>query len=192
MRISTDIKQHKVLVFDIENRPLSYWVPDRPTAEVTAIACKWLGEHETFCFLQESEFWNGVPQTLERFRKFYDQADVVLGHYIRRHDLPILHGAYLENGLPGLTPKMTIDTKLDLTKYKDIPASLEYLADLLGCPIEKFQMSQHKWRAANRFEMDGLALTKKRVESDILINEWVYNELIRRRWLTKGMKEWKP
>ena len=33
----------RALVVDIENRPLSYWY-DRPTAEVTVIAYKWLGD----------------------------------------------------------------------------------------------------------------------------------------------------
>jgi hypothetical protein len=31
-------KQRRILDFDIENRPLSYWVPDMPTADITSIS----------------------------------------------------------------------------------------------------------------------------------------------------------
>jgi len=33
--------KQRILDFDIENRPLSYWIPDQPTAEITAIAWAW-------------------------------------------------------------------------------------------------------------------------------------------------------
>lgn len=185
-------EDQNVLVFDIENRPLSYWYDGNTTAEVTVIAYKWLGDHEAFVLMQEGEFWNGPKQMLERFLPVYREADVVVGHYIRRHDLPILHGAYIEHGLPGLTPKMSIDTKLDLTRWKDLPQSLEYLADWLGCPFNKFHMTQHSWRKANRFSDDGLALARQRCEIDIRANEWVYQELLRRGLITKPPRVWKP
>jgi hypothetical protein len=34
----------RVLDFDIENRPLSYWYDGKSTAEITAIAWWWIGE----------------------------------------------------------------------------------------------------------------------------------------------------
>lgn len=180
----------KVLVFDIENRPLSYWY-DRPTAEVTVIAYKWLGEDRPpHVLLQDGR--HSVRDILTAFREPYDEADAVLGHNIRRHDLPILHGACIEQGLPGLTPKLAIDTLRDLTGYKDIPRSLEYLADMLGAPFEKFHMSQHTWREANRFSNDGLRLARRRCAVDVEVTEWVYQELRRRRLLTRRPQTWRP
>ena len=41
----------RVLHFDLENRPLSYWCDDRPSAEVTAIAWSWADESKVHCWL---------------------------------------------------------------------------------------------------------------------------------------------
>jgi hypothetical protein len=179
----------RALVFDIENRPLSYWY-DRPTAEVTVISYKWLGDNRPRVLLQTPD----VPlrEILERFLAVYAKAEVVVGHNIRRHDLPILHGACIEQGMPGLDAVLTIDTLRDLTGYKDIPKSLEYLADMLGAPYDKFHMTQHSWREANRFERRGLRLAKKRCAVDVQVTEWVYLELVRRGLLTKPPRVWRP
>jgi hypothetical protein len=179
----------RALVFDIENRPLSYWY-DRPTAEVTVISYKWLGNGEPTVLMQTRA--TPVERILRTFRKVYDRAEVVIGHNVRRHDLPILHGALVENGLPGLDEKLTVDTLRDLTRYKDIPKSLEYLADMLGAPFPKYHMTQHSWRVANRLEKSGVALARERCATDVQITEWVYRELLARRLLTKPPRVWRP
>src|SRR5687768_13914464 len=106
----------RILDFDIENRPLTYWA-DRPTAEITAIASCWahdMGSMQTFLLGKHD------PKTmLIAFKARYDAADMVTGHYIRRHDLPIINGALMEFGLPGLGPKLTCDTRLDMHKKGD-------------------------------------------------------------------------
>lgn len=178
------------LVFDIENRPLSYWYDGNPTAEVTVIAYKWLHEPEPHVLMQNVS--TSVRDILEPFRSEYERADVIIGHNVRRHDLPILHGAYIEQGMPGLEPRLTVDTLRDMTRYKDIPKSLEYLAEMLGAPFEKFHMTQHSWRQANRFTRNGLELARQRCAVDVQVNEWVYHELRRRAILTKPPRVWKP
>lgn len=189
LKVEGSQSQRRALVFDIENRPLSYWY-DRPTAEVTVISYKWANDHQTHVVMQSVK--NSVEDVLAKFRPVYDEAEIVVGHNIRRHDLPILHGAYIEKGLPGLTAKLTIDTYRDLTNYKDIPKSLEYLAEMLGAPYEKFHMTQHSWREANRFEDRGLVLARKRCAVDVQVSEWVYHELVNRGLLTKPPRTWRP
>jgi len=189
LKVSVRRRPLRALVFDIENRPLSYWY-DRPTAEVTVIAYKWLGQKSTYVLMQDPS--TGVAEILSEFRPIYEKAEVVIGHNIRRHDLPILHGAYIEQALPGLPAKLSIDTLRDLTAYKDIPKSLEYLAEMLGAPYEKFHMTQHSWREANRMDEDGLRRARKRCAVDVQVTEWVYNELLRRGMLTKRARVWNP
>jgi hypothetical protein len=151
------------LDFDIENRPLSY-AGDWTTAEVTAIAAGWADEKKVRCWaLGEVE----GPEMLERFFELYDQADGVTGHYIRKHDLPILNGALMEVGLPTLGRKLTSDTCLDLIRRKDISRSQAALADLYGVEAPKVGMSQKDWRAANRLTPEGIAGTKGRVIGDV-------------------------
>ncbi len=189
LRVSLSKRPLRALIFDIENRPLSYWY-DRPTAEVTVISYKWLEGQRTRVLMQDPD--KLVAEVLREFRPIYDKAEIVIGHNIRRHDLPILHGAFIEQGLAGLDAKLTIDTLRDLTSYKDIPKSLEYLAEMLGAPHEKFHMTQHSWRQANRLEKNGLALARERCAVDVQVTEWVYRELVNRGLLTKPPRMWRP
>lgn len=159
------MRRLRVLDFDIENRPLSYWQPDRPTAEVTAIAWAFVDKPSQ---VEVRLLGRDDPQQmLLDFVAAYNEAGMVTGHYIRRHDLPILNGALMELGLPTLQPKLTQDTKLDLVRKADIPATQEYLAEMLGVKAPKIAMTQGKWREANRLTANGLTLTEKRVVGDV-------------------------
>lgn len=163
------------LDFDIENRPLSYLGSDFTTAEITAIAASWVGEDKVHCWaLGEVD----GPTMLSEFKRLYDEADGVTGHYIRRHDLPIINGALMEYELPLLGPKMTCDTKLDLVRRKDISASQESLAEMYGLPQPKYHMSQPKWREGNRLTPEGIEYTKKRVIEDVVQHKALRQKLI--------------
>ena len=120
----------KILDFDIENRPLSYWYGDKTTAETTAIAHCWSNDIRT---MEVGLLGRDNPiEILQRFVERYNEADIVTGHYIRRHDLPHINGGLLEYGLPLLQPKLTSDTRSDFVKKGDLPATQEYLAELFG------------------------------------------------------------
>lgn len=182
-------KSWRVLDFDIENRPLSYWVPDRPTAEVTAIAWAWADKPSR---VEVSLLGiDSLEQMLTKFTAAYNEADMVTGHYIRKHDLPILNGALMEVGLPLLGPKRTQDTKLDMVKKADIPVTQEFLSDTLGVKSRKYHMTQTMWRDANRLTPEGLALTEKRVTDDVR-----QHMKLRKAMLAMGMlhppKVWRP
>ena len=185
----TPARPRRILDFDIENRPLSYWVPDRPTAEVTAIAWAWTDKpSRVHCALLGRD---DPKVMLQAFVRAYDEADMVTGHYIRKHDLPILNGALMEAGLPLLGPKLTQDTKLDMVKKADIPATQEFLSDTLGVKSHKYHMTQMMWRDANRLTPEGLALTEKRVTDDVR-----QHMKLRKAMLAAGMlhppKVWRP
>jgi hypothetical protein len=185
----------RVLDFDIENRPLSYWVPDMPTAEITSISWMWTGDHDSLTVRALGEVT--YEQMLGDFVSAYNEADLVTGHYIRRHDLPIINGALYESGLPLLQPKMTCDTKLDMFKKADLPATQEFLLELLGteCPLgivlEKYHMTQVKWREANRLTPGGIAQTKRRVTTDVHAHVHMREDMIKRGWL-RPPSMWRP
>jgi hypothetical protein len=160
MRIS--LKGAKILDFDIENRPLSYLGMDWTTAEITAIACSFgLGE-PLYCWLLGRD---DPADMLTEFRMKYDEADIVTGHYIIGHDLPIINGAMLEYHMPPLGPKMVWDTKIHLRHMKDISRSQESLGDMMGTTFEKIHMSQADWRAANRLQR--IEAAQRRVQNDV-------------------------
>jgi hypothetical protein len=186
------LKQNlRILDFDIETLPLSYWA-DRPTAEITAIASCWTDDMTS---MKVSVLGPQQPyEILSDFVERYNQADIVTGHYIRRFDLPMINGALMEYshlGFKPLAPKLAQDTKMDMHKKGDIPATQEYLSELLGIPIDKYQMTQHKWRSANRLTEAGIQEATNRCSQD------VYQHMFLRLQMThlgllKAPKVWRP
>jgi hypothetical protein len=191
----TNGRRLKLLDFDIENRPLSYWVPDMPTAEITAIASCWADDPDSM----QVDLLGEMPgrDLLERFCERYVEADIVTGHYIRKHDLPIINAMLMEEGLPLLGSKMTVDTKLDMMKKADLPATQEFLLETLGvCDADgnrlvKFHMSQTDWREANRLTPAGLRKTKERVASDVYGHMRLRLAMVERGML-RGPSVWNP
>lgn len=177
------------LDFDIENRPLSYWVPDRPSAEITAIASCWVGDPSSMvCWLLGRD---DQEEMLKHFIERYNEADGVTGHYIRKHDLPIINGALIEYRLPTLSAKLTQDTKLDLVRESDLPVAQENLATMMGVKAKKYHMTQAAWREANRLTDEGLALTEKRVVNDVRQHMRMRTILLK-SGLLKSPRMWNP
>ncbi len=196
MLLLSEARDLHVLDFDIENRPLSYWMDDRPTAEITAIASCWVDDLSSMEVLLLEPDDDGPRAILERFVARYNMADMVTGHYIRKHDLPIINGALYELDMPLLTAKLTCDTKLDMFSKADVPATQEFLLetlhvkDVYGKQLTKYHMSQTDWREANRLGA-GREKTRERVASD------VYDHIhLRQAMLDRGMlrppRMWNP
>jgi hypothetical protein len=172
----------RILDFDIENRPLSYWVPDRPSAEITAIAAGWVDVKRVECWMLTRK--DPHPgRILERFVAMYDQADIVTGHYVLGHDLPIINGALIELGMPPLKPKLVQDTRKHLIRSKDMPLSQEALAEYFGLTYGKEHMSQPAWRKANRLGEAGAPLTRARVVGDVQQHKALRLALLERGYL---------
>ena len=155
----------RVLDFDLENRPLSYLGADFTTAEVTALAWAWTDAPQkvTVRLLGDTS----LDSILREFVRAYDEADMVTGHFIKGHDLPMLNGALTELGMPPLGDKLAQDTKLDLLRMKGISRSQESLAAMFGLSHPKVQMNQAKWREANRLTKAGRAYVRERVGGDV-------------------------
>lgn len=183
-------RKGRVLDFDIENRPLSYIGSDFTSSEVTAIAWSWIGTKKVACKCLTLDPASAV-EMFEAFLIAYNKADMVTGHYITRHDLPIINGALIEVNLPTLAKKLVSDTKTDLVRKGDLPASQEALATMYGLPDAKKHMSQTEWRAANRLTPEGIKLTRKRVTDDV-----IQHKALRARLIDAGAlgppKVWSP
>lgn len=178
----------RILDFDIENRPLSYLGSDFTTAEVTAISWAWVDRPEAVTVYLLGEV--ALDVVLLRFLQVYETADVVTGHYIRGHDLPMVNGALMELRRPVLADKMTCDTKLDLVRSKGISLSQESLGAMFRLEHQKVQMNQSKWRAANRLTPEGLAHVRERVTGDVQQHIALRQELLALNYLAPA-KLWK-
>lgn len=182
----------RVLTFDIENMPVTYYAPDYPTAFVTAIAFGFSPKDIKAYVIEDIRDDEAYKDMLESFWEAYDDADLVTGHYIRKHDLPIVNGALIEQGFSdGLSEKMTSDTKIDLRRFSDIPKNQEFLVALFQTQQQKYHMSQYDWREANRFKPEGIEKTRKRVTSDVRGHMQMRRELIG-RGLLRAPRLWRP
>jgi hypothetical protein len=155
----------RILDFDLECRPLSWYGGEWVTREITAIGCRFLDRKTGRCWLLGRD---DPREMLEEFvTDFYNTSDVVTGHYIRGYDLPTLNGALIDHGLPVLGDKLSQDTKMDLVKIDGLSKSQENLGALLGLAAPKVQMDQQKWRQANRLTPGGIAEARRRVLGDV-------------------------
>jgi len=178
----------RVLDFDLENRPLNYAGEDFTFSEITAIAWQFIGEKPYYVLcLGEVPF----RTMLLGFVAAYVQADLVTGHNIIKHDLRILNGALLEEGLSPLPPKLVCDTYADLKKKGGVSGSQENLAAMLNVKVGKVPMSQTSWREANRLTPEGIEKTRRRVVGDVRQHIALRKELLRRDWL-RPPRMWQP
>lgn len=171
----------RVLDFDIENRPLSYLGSDFTTAEVTAIAWAWDNSSVVVRLLGEVD----LVDILREFVDAWNLADMVTGHYIKGHDIPMINGALMECGLPALEDKLVQDTKCDLLNVKGISKSQESLGAMLALEQPKVQMNQSKWRAANRLTPEGLREVRERVTGDVKQHMALRLELLKHGYLAQ-------
>jgi hypothetical protein len=125
------------------------------------------------------------------FLKAYDVADIVTGHYIRKHDLPLLNEHAIRLGLPPIKPKLTSDTQADMTSIKGLGKSQENLAVTLGLSADKHHLTGAQWRVANALTKEGQAGTRKRVVDDVLQHKQLRQALIERGWL-RSPQMWRP
>ena len=177
----------RILDFDIENRPLTYMGNDYTSPDVTAIAAKFADEATTYCWLLGRDSREDI---LDGFAALYAEADIVTGHNILGHDLPIVSGALVELGRQPLVAKMVSDTYYHLRRFRGVSKSQENLGALFGLDAPKVQMNQVKWREANRLTEGGLSLTEARVVGDVVQHEALRAELIRRD-LLKAPRPWR-
>lgn len=189
----------RAVCFDVENRPAAYWYDDKTSAEITAFGWKWLDETEarTLILLRTGRFLTDDGATLTagaaylRFRGVLEQAGLVYGHNIRRHDLPLVQAGLLRLQLPPLPELLTADTCRDLPRRKDMSVSLENLAALYGLPGEKLRLAQVEWEEANRLTKPGVDLARRRVSSDVVLQEALYLRL-RQLGLLRPPRRWVP
>jgi hypothetical protein len=187
-RVTIPSRRALVLDFDIENRPLSYLGSDFTTAEVTAIAWAW--DHDPDNVVVRLLGEDRLDTILGDFIEDYEQADMVTGHYILGHDLPMLNGALMECRMAPLPDKMVQDTKVHMIRSKGLSLSQESLGAMFRLDHQKVVMNQSKWRAANRLTPEGLAEVRHRVIGDVRQHIALRRELIACGYLSSP-KLWK-
>jgi len=173
------VKKMKVFYFDLECKP-GHWIGgDYVSKIITAAAYAWNnGKVEVLTHYDYDP--EVIAMTIaEEIRR----ADLVVGHYIRAFDMPLLNGELLKGNLQPLGQVWTHDTKLDLNRAHGRSKSQENLAEQLGLKQKKVKVSLPEWEAFNNRETDGYDIGVARVGDDVRQNRALRKELLRLGWL---------
>lgn len=171
------IRKLRGLAYDVENAPSTYGGGDYVHPKLTAIGWQYLDATRPYSVVFDRRNPARMREQAEKFRRVWEDADFVLGHNIRRHDQKLLDGFYASLDLPLLSRKRQVDTYCDQPKMQGFSRSLENLAARWGCPEEKLRLSEYDWQRAYDGVPEGLALMRERVESDVRISIWLWQEL---------------
>ena len=186
LRVRLSHRPVRAVVWDVENRPSAYWYDGATSAEITAFGWKWSDEPDvkTLVLGRDGRFVTGNGGTVDAeaaylvFREVLASAELVIGHNIRRHDLGLVNAGLWRLQLPLLPELRAVtDTCCDLPKRKDMSVSLENLAALYGLPGEKLRLAQVEWEEANRLTKPGIELARRRVTSDVVLQEALHRKL---------------
>lgn len=205
VKVTQATKKLRALCFDLESRPLAFWYPGEVTSQITAFGWKWEDEKEVHTLLLRSDGWFEKPNrrkvapevVYNGFRDLLARASgpepeaLVYGHNIRKFDLPMFQAWLLRLHLPTLPSLLTTDTLKDIPKRGSMSASLESLAATYDLPGEKYRMSTPMWEEANQLDSAGMELARKRVASDVLLQERLRSKLID-LGILRAPRVWRP
>lgn len=166
-----DPRPLRILDFDSECRPDAYLGGDLTTRSLTGIAAQFVGHDVMWCeciVAGGHRHYEQLRAMLEGFRALYDAADIVTGHNIVRHDLPIISGSMIYCGLPPLDPKLASDTLLHGPKSGLVfSRSQENLGDMFAILSDKYHMNNARWKRANTLDPEHADETRRRVTDDV-------------------------
>ena len=174
-----------ILDFDCEARATGYGDPNWVPQEVTAIAWSWIGDERVACQLRS---W-GVRRMLERFRRAYEQADIVTGHNIRRFDLPLLNAEMLRFDFGPLPAKLAQDTLREIVRTKGMKRDQDNLGKLFRTDVDKTPMAWQDWQDA--YSEKGWPMVKERVVNDVRQHKLMRDTMIEQGWL-RAPRLWSP
>lgn len=190
----------KILLFDIETAPLVVhnWSLFQNFTSLNQIqedwfmlswAAKWFGEDEVFtdslpehpedftgnCAADGDSIDIGVVRNLY---KLIDEADIIIGHNVKRFDNKKSKARFLKHGLTQPSPYRQIDT-LDIAKREFALASnkLDWLATYLGHPNKVHHEGHELWTKCMANDPEAWSIMMEYNEYDTVLLEEVYKDI---------------
>jgi hypothetical protein len=181
-----------ILDFDMESLAAGFadpaWVPQK----ITCISWSWVG-YDAVNSVISTQMGFFIPSiranALAQFMPIFNQADMVTGHNLLRHDLPLLRAECLYLGIEPPKAKLVQDT-IRIGKSKGLKKGLDNLGGMLMTQEEKQAMDWAAWEKA--YEDPTWQAVIDRCESDVRLHKEVRAEMLRRGgWLKKPVT-WSP
>jgi len=184
----------KVLVLDIETAPMkvftfqlfkAFLTPasiDEPDF-ILSWAAKWLFSSEMMSDIvtPKEALKCDDKRIMKSIWKLLDDADIIIGHNIRKFDIKWLNREFLLTGLKPPMPYQTIDTLTETRKIFHFPSNqLTWLGHMM---IRKQKLSTNfeLWKRCKAGEKEALDYMLKYNKEDVFLGEDVYVEM--RPWI---------
>lgn len=169
-------KGPKTLLFDIESTGLN-----ATFGTVLTIGYKWLDKktiHTPTILDYSKKGMLDDKGLVADFAKVYETADITVGHYSSRFDVPMLQSKLLKNGLPPLAPVKHIDTwDVARKNFKLHNNRLNSLAGFLGTNHQKTAIDFESWLQAAHGSKKHLKEVVDHCRYDVLVLEEVFNKI---------------
>ncbi len=204
------MNQPKILVVDIELAPITahVWRIFDETIGLNQIesdwsilswAAKWYGKDEIFYAdmrSQTADLQNDAV-ILQQLWDLIDEAEILIGHNVRRFDLKKINTRFLKAGLKPTNKPFVVDTlTMSKSQFSFTSNKLEYIANFLGVG-EKGKHGKFAgfelWKECLRGNSEAWDEMKAYNTQDVIITEKVYDKLApycrtinRNAWLMEG------
>lgn len=182
----------KILHFDIETSHnilagFSLWDPipmDNVLIDwsILSIAWKFDGERKVYskkCNLSKKLDLRNIDdkQLIIDFKKVYESADIIVGHYCKKFDIPKFNTRCLYYGLTPLPKKLIIDTKeVASREFAFTSNKLDFIAKYLGLK-GKMTTPKNLWLDVLQGDKKALDIMVKYNEQDVVVLENVFKKL---------------
>ena len=184
----------KVLLLDIETAPMEVftWGLWKPVLNYRNIikrgfmlswSAKWLfsSEMQSDVVTPKEALKQDDKRISESIWQLIDDADIVIGHNVRKFDIKWLNTEFILNGLKPPMPYQTIDTLTEARKHFRFPNNqLDYLGQLMTRK-QKIETDFGLWKRCVNGDKESLKYMLEYNEQDVLLLEDVYVEL--RPWI---------
>lgn len=189
-------KEPKILTFDIENCPMQAWiwqqkteyVPDNMIKKEWIILCwsaKWLGEKKVIssalpdykAYYKKNKFCD--KKILADLWKLLDEADIVVGHNVKRFDIRKANARFIMNGMKPPSPYKVVDTlQIARNKFMFTGNKLNNLAIYLGLGKKLDTGGFQLWLDCIAGKQTAWKKMVKYCEKDVVLTEKVYLKLL--------------
>lgn len=195
-----NIRKPRILLFDVETAPIiaHVWGLFKQNVSLNQIqqdwymlswSAKWLGEDLVYsdCLYNYPDFEEDPEndlRILETLYKMLDEADIVIGHNLKKFDIKKAKARFLKYGFDPLSSFQTVDT-LDIAKQEFGLTSnrLDFLATFLDLPNKVSHEGHTLWTKCMAGDPEAWDKMLEYNEYDTVLLEDVYLRI--RPWFRK-------
>jgi DNA polymerase elongation subunit (family B)/predicted RNA-binding Zn-ribbon protein involved in translation (DUF1610 family) len=181
----------KILFLDIETAPSVAVTFDRWNARFTrqhiiqeggwliTAAWSWDGEDEVYgvgVTSNDTKTGNDV-YVIENLIEVIEEADVIVGHYVKKFDIPVIRARAVINGFSDIKTTQIVDTCEIAKSMKFNTNKLDDLAAYLGLDVQKIPTDIGLWVSCVEGDEQAIQKMLEYNKQDIRLQKAVYNKL---------------